>query len=227
MLKRKRGKTTTALSPNQSTICLRSSPKKPKIIQTAKDDTSYEQTTLSQTFLVKPKSKSPKSPNRLQSIQNPPTIQKYHIYPDLQGVIRSYLRVYIKRLRDKTYFSLDELQRSIIIEGPSGCGKTHMIKSLCEEFGLRVLELGVSHHRNGAQIVKVLSEATQTYTLSSGENKITQGSIILLDDVDVVLEPDKGFHKSILELLDKSRNPIIMTCIEAPKMFKNHDNVKV
>ncbi|CAG9310659.1 unnamed protein product [Blepharisma stoltei] len=232
MLKRKRGKTTSPLSPNKSTISIRNIPKKTKLNNHHKGENGYEQTTLSQTFLKKPPAQSPKLNKQIQpkiDEQNfpPQTLQTYRLYPEIEGIIRSYLKVYIKKLKDKNFFALEEPQKSIIIEGPSGCGKTFLIKSLCEELGLRILELGVSHNRNSAQTIKILSEATQTYALTSGEVKNIQGSIILLDDVDIVLEPDKGFHKSVSDLLGSNRNPIIMTCQCSPKIFRSHDNVKV
>ncbi|KAF9540430.1 hypothetical protein EC957_004324 [Mortierella hygrophila] len=54
------------------------------------------------------------------------------------------------------------------------------------------------------------------YSLLSTTNP--RQSLILLEEVDILFEDDKGFWASILALLAKSRRPVVMTCNDTSKI---------
>ncbi|KAF9908602.1 Sorting nexin mvp1 [Lobosporangium transversale] len=54
------------------------------------------------------------------------------------------------------------------------------------------------------------------YSLLSTVNP--RQSIILLEEVDILFEDDKGFWASVVTLLSKSRRPVIMTCNDTSKI---------
>jgi hypothetical protein len=56
----------------------------------------------------------------------------------------------------------------------------------------------------------LLKHFAQTKTKPAPTN--TKQSLILLEEVDLLFEEDKGFWPSIIELSQKSKRPIIMTC---------------
>ena len=36
--------------------------------------------------------------------------------------------------------------------------------------------------------------------------------LLVLEDIDIVFEEDRGFHLAILKLMESSKRPIILTC---------------
>ena len=73
-------------------------------------------------------------------------------------------------------------------------------------------------------IRKVLGEASQTFSIDQGENK---GTIIFIDDIDIILEPDKGFYTGIEAIIGMTKCPVIMTCTKLPEILLNHKFLKV
>ena len=197
MLKRKSGN----LSNSKLT-------KKVKKDRPRQKENRYEQKTISQTLLFLPKACE---------------IQSFSLHPHTYGMITSYIKDYKKKIRSKS-LSIDDPEKTLIIQGPSGCGKTHFVRELCKDFGLRILELNVSSYRSNLNIRKVLGEASQTFSIDQGENK---GTIIFIDDIDIILEPDKGFYTGIEAIIGMTKCPVIMTCTKLPEILLNHKFLKV
>jgi len=66
--------------------------------------------------------------------------------------------------------SEDEVEKEsggscLAVVGPSGCGKTSAIYGICEELGLKVLEVNPSTKRGGKDVIEMLGESTQSHTV--------------------------------------------------------------
>jgi hypothetical protein len=104
----------------------------------------------------------------------------------------------------------------------------------------RVLEVNASSKRPGKKILKDLEEATKSHRVEtlnlknifttstrSEENKnISQNSLILMEDVDLVFEEDEGFISAMFQLASNTKRPIVMTlsnnCSHLYKMAPQH-----
>jgi len=89
-----------------------------------------------------------------------------------------------------------------------------------------VIEVNASSRRTGKRILKELKEATKSHRIeknkhkSSSEritnkdetSKISQNSLILLEDIDLIFEEDEGFVSAAYQLASNTKRPIVMTC---------------
>jgi replication-associated recombination protein RarA len=145
------------------------------------------------------------------------------MHPQTYGLISSYLKEYKKRIRRRTG-KLDEPEKSIIIQGLLGSGKTHFVRQIAEDFSVRILELNSSYLRSKGNVGRILGEASQTFSIDHGENN---GTMIFIDDVDIILEPDKGFYQGIESVISNTKCPVIMTCEKVPELLINNCHIRV
>jgi len=98
-------------------------------------------------------------------------------------------------------------KRGALLWGPPGVGKTSLVEAICNEFNLEKVELNASDFRRKSDIEKIAIVAATKKPLPP-----KKGRIVLLDEVDG-LSPrgDEGAISAILELLERAKNPIIMT----------------
>jgi len=98
-------------------------------------------------------------------------------------------------------------KKAILLVGPPGCGKTTLAHAVANEFGLEVLELNASDVRTGERLRQIIGKAMREYSLFG-----FKGRLILLDEVDGLhTREDRGGLTAILELIEQTRWPIIMT----------------
>ncbi|XP_014209407.1 ATPase family AAA domain-containing protein 5 [Copidosoma floridanum] len=124
-----------------------------------------------------------------------------------------------------------------VLIGPHGSGKTASVYAIAQELGYKVLEVNASSKRPGKKILKDFEEATKShrvketslkdmFTSKSKEpeekKKISQNSLILMEDVDLVFEEDEGFVSAVFQLASNTKRPIVMTlqntCFHLGKM---------
>jgi len=98
-------------------------------------------------------------------------------------------------------------KRAALLWGPPGVGKTSLVEAICNEFNLEKIEMNASDFRRKGDIERVAIAAATKKPLPPWK-----GRLILLDEVDG-LSPrgDEGAVAAILELIKKTKNPIVMT----------------
>ena len=170
------------------------------------------------------------------------------------------------------------LNGTMLLTGCVSSGKTSSVYVIAEELGMKVMEINTIVNRSGRDIQLSLSEATQSFRVSSepknhsskkhlrnlneNENKLTSYSnhfnktkvqkceslkklpnectepkpvltltdntIILLDEVDLLFETDRGFWPAFQQIAKETKLPIFLTANEAdnfeivPDIFTNH-----
>lgn len=96
---------------------------------------------------------------------------------------------------------------SVLLYGPPGVGKTTLAEALAHDYKLELLEMNASDSRR-LQDIKSIAEKAATYGSLFG----IRGKLILLDEVDGInTREDVGAIQGILELIEKTKYPIIMT----------------
>ncbi|KOC65862.1 ATPase family AAA domain-containing protein 5 [Habropoda laboriosa] len=128
---------------------------------------------------------------------------------------------------DSNYSRRKENNHVAVLLGPYGCGKTASVYAVAEEFGYTVLELNASSKRTGKKLLKELEEATKSHRIRKDEKasalcnsllhevapkKISQNSLILIEDVDIIFDEDEGFISATYQLASNTKRPIVMTC---------------
>lgn len=108
----------------------------------------------------------------------------------------------------------------VVIQGKKGSGKTFVVHETMKQLGIRLLELNASHNRDIKSIKKILTDAIKNFAVLQSELAST---VVFLDDIDIDLECDLGFQKSIRWLICESRCPVIMTCTKLPKEISFKD----
>ncbi len=97
-------------------------------------------------------------------------------------------------------------KKAALFYGPPGCGKTSLVEAAAHEYNLELVEMNASDFRRKEDIERVAKVAATQMSLF-GRKKI-----ILLDEVDGISgTADKGGLDAILNLIEVTRHPIVMT----------------
>lgn len=114
--------------------------------------------------------------------------------------------------QEESLFKLREaikLKKKILIYGPSGTGKTSTVHVLAKELNLELFEINASDARNKENIELTIGNALAQQSL------FAKGKIILIDDIDALSgTKDRGGLPTIQTLLEKTKYPIAITCID-------------
>ncbi|RLF81265.1 replication factor C large subunit [Thermococci archaeon] len=102
----------------------------------------------------------------------------------------------------ESWFHGTPKKKALLLAGPPGSGKTTTVYALANEYKFEVIELNASDERTFGKIERYLNAA---YTMDVfGRRR----KLIFLDEADNI-EPSGA--KEIAKLIDKARNPIIMS----------------
>ncbi|AOL15732.1 replication factor C large subunit [Sulfolobus sp. A20] len=97
--------------------------------------------------------------------------------------------------------------KAVLLYGPPGVGKTTIAEALAHDYKLEMLEMNASDSRR-LQDIKNIAEKAAIYGSIFG----TKGKLILLDEIDGInLREDMGAIQGILELIENTKYPIVMT----------------
>ena len=96
-------------------------------------------------------------------------------------------------------------QKAVVLHGPPGTGKTAVVYAAANETSSELFELNASDLRNNEKLKEVLKPATEQASLTK------KGKIILVDEIDGISEDDKGGLLELIELIDTTSHPMIMT----------------
>ncbi|BAK54296.1 replication factor C large subunit [Sulfurisphaera tokodaii] len=97
--------------------------------------------------------------------------------------------------------------KAVLLYGPPGVGKTTLAEALARDYKLELFEMNASDSRNLNDIRTMAERASITGTIFG-----IKGKLILLDEVDGLnARADAGAIDAILELINKTKYPIILT----------------
>ncbi|KAI6650224.1 ATPase family AAA domain-containing protein 5 isoform X3 [Oopsacas minuta] len=205
--------------------------------------------------------------------------------PEMTDSSDDDFEVFLKRHRvldedtqGSTSSSEHALTSTMLLTGGVSAGKTSSVYVIAQEFGMKVMEINSSMNRSGRDLQLCLSEATQSFRVTSNmkntpykkihlnENEnpltsysshftknslkvqktdflakpskecapanpvltLTDDTVILLDEVDLLFESEKGFWPAFQHIARETKLPIFLTANEAddyervPDIFTNH-----
>lgn len=97
-------------------------------------------------------------------------------------------------------------KKAALLYGPPGCGKTSLVHAAANQLGLELIEANASDVRTSEALKRrVLRAATEGSLLG------VRGKIVLLDEVDGISPQDTGGLETILEIIQASRYPVVLT----------------
>ncbi|ORY92276.1 P-loop containing nucleoside triphosphate hydrolase protein [Syncephalastrum racemosum] len=116
---------------------------------------------------------------------------------------------------DDVIYEEDPLLNILLVAGPPGVGKTAAVYTAAEETHYSVFEIHPGMRRSGRDLMAYVGEMAKSHMVDGQRQTSESGvrqSVILLEHADVLFEEDKGFWTAVVELAQKSKRPIVMTC---------------
>ena len=150
-----------------------------------------------------------------------PWVEKYRPQrtKDMKGFTTNIkkIREFIENFEEKQSSGKKLLskEKAILLEGPPGIGKTTVVYAVANDLGYSVVEMNASDIRTEKAIVDTLYESTSSTDLMYFilPNKEQRKKIVLIDEVDGISgQSDRGGVKAIIDLIENTKNPIILTC---------------
>ena len=96
-------------------------------------------------------------------------------------------------------------KNAIILYGSPGVGKTSLAYAIAESVNSEIFELNASDLRNKERLKEVLKPAAEQKSLKK------ESKIILVDEVDGISDEDYGGLPQLLEIIESSPTPMIIT----------------
>jgi len=122
-------------------------------------------------------------------------------------------------------------KRAVILTGSPGIGKTSAAIALAKDMKWDVVEMNASDQRNGDAIRNVALAGSKLNTFTDGgeflNTKEGGRKLIILDEADNLFgNADRGAVPAILELIKKTRQPVILIVNDLYALTKKSDKIK-
>jgi len=150
----------------------------------------------------------------LSETQRPLVLEQVVGHTDVKKRLTSYLKT-------KPYSHV------IMLHGPPGIGKTTMALASIRSCGMEPLEINATQtmrsHDDVARLVASYRNSRSITSLIRGD---TKSSCLLLDEID---GSDSHAQRKMVEWMTSVDRtlPILMTCNEVPRIFKNSEKIEV
>ncbi|MDP2628712.1 MAG: replication factor C large subunit [Nanoarchaeota archaeon] len=96
-------------------------------------------------------------------------------------------------------------KKALILHGAPGIGKTSLAYALANEKNFEIFELNASDLRNRDKLQSILKPAIEQKSL------VKKNKIILIDEVDGISTTERGGLPELIELIESTRYPLIIT----------------
>lgn len=146
-----------------------------------------------------------------------PMTDKDMLDKHLKTVLKEFIGSFQQRQEEA-----NEGIQGLVLVGPSGSGKTVAVRAIARSLNLILLEMGTKEPRHSQALQRVIGEASQTRKVE----RVSSNALLLLDDVDVVFEGERGFHHTAYDLVAKSKCPVVMTAEKMPQDFEDKPKLK-